>query len=62
MKEYNMDKMMSSSHAMPRILGLSATIIKGTCKPAEVPVKIRELESTMDSAAITYKDYEEVQR
>jgi hypothetical protein len=37
---------------------LSTTIIKGTCKPFEVAQKIHEIEQTMQSVALTHKDYE----
>lgn len=60
MKEYARAKQMEANYPVPRILGLSATIIKGTCKPSQVSNKIIELEGALNSAAITYKDYEEV--
>jgi hypothetical protein len=60
MKDFCRAKAMDPNHPMPRILGLSATIIKGNCKPHEVPQKIQEIEQTMQSLALTHKDYEEV--
>src|SRR5882757_4709091 len=60
MKEYARAKRMDPAYPVPRVLGLSATIIKGSCKPDQVSTKIVELEGTMQSIAITYKDYEEV--
>jgi hypothetical protein len=62
MKEYARARQIDPNYILPRVLGLSATIIKGTCKPHEVSDKIIELERTMNSAAVTYKDYEEVLR
>lgn len=62
MKEYSRTKESDPSYQLPRILGLSATIIMGPCKPHEVASKIQGLESTLHSAALTYKDYEEVLR
>jgi len=43
-----------------RILGLTATIIKGNCTEREVPERVEELERTMHAKAVTYKDYETV--
>lgn len=60
MKEYARVKQLDPTYKLPRVLGLSATIIKGACKAQDVPRKIEELEGAMQSVAITYKDYEEV--
>jgi hypothetical protein len=62
MKEYARARQINTNYILPRVLGLSATIIKGTCQPDDISKKIMELERTMNSAAVTYKDYEEVLR
>lgn len=46
----------------PRVLGLTATIIKGKGNLGEIPTEVREVEETMCAKAVTYHDYEEVLR
>jgi hypothetical protein len=53
-------KMAESNYPLPRVLGMTATVIKGSCEPHEVPARAAELEQTMNAKAVTYKDYEAV--
>jgi hypothetical protein len=55
-----MDPIIQTTTCLELILGLSATIVKGTCKLREVPQKIKEIEQTVQSLALTHKDYDEV--
>ena len=55
-------KMKESNYPLPRVLGMTATIIMGNCEPSEVPDRVAELERTMQAKAVTYKDYEAVLR
>jgi len=53
-------KMAEPNYPLPRVLGMTATIIMGTCEPRQVPYRVSELERTMHGKAVTYKDYEAV--
>lgn len=52
--------MQEPTYPIPRILGMTATIIKGNCKEWEVPDRVVELEKTMQAKAVTYRNYEKV--
>lgn len=61
MKSYLLSKRIPSIK-LPRILGLTASIIQRKCKPDEVKKMLRDLESTLDSHLVTSVDYEEVRK
>jgi len=44
----------------PRILGLTATIIRGNSSVSKIPSEIQNIQSLFRAKAVTYKDYEEV--
>ncbi len=47
-------------HELPRVLGLSASLIPSKCKPGELEEKIKMLEETLRCRADAAKDLEEV--
>ncbi|KAG8181475.1 hypothetical protein JTE90_016563 [Oedothorax gibbosus] len=47
---------------IPRILGLSATLINGKCKPSELEKKLRDLELSLWSKIFTASDIVDLQR
>ena len=46
----------------PHILGLSASIISGNCKPGDLPKKLRDLEATLHCRTETARDLAEVSK
>ena len=46
----------------PHILGLSASIVSGKCKPADLPCRLHKLEATLHSRIETARDLKEVAR
>jgi len=49
-----------AGYAFPRILGLTATIIKGIPQGSPILKEIERMEQTMVAKAITYREYEKV--
>jgi len=47
---------------VPRILGLTATIIKKNVNPTDIDEHIKKAEDLLDSTAVTYEDYAEVEK
>ncbi|XP_054712281.1 endoribonuclease Dicer-like isoform X2 [Uloborus diversus] len=47
---------------MPRIFGLSASLLNGKCKPHHLEKNLKELEKTLQSTIITSSDITEIQK
>lgn len=45
---------------VPKVLGLTATIIKGKSKADRIPWDIEEIEQLLCCKAVTHRNYEEV--
>ena len=48
--------------SQPHVLGLSASIVSGKCKPEKLPERLRQLEATLHCRIETARDLEEVAR
>lgn len=45
---------------LPRVLGLTATIVKGNSKIENIPTEIERIQNLICATATTYHNYEEV--
>jgi hypothetical protein len=48
------------TYQLPRVLGLTATIIRGIKNVHNIPEDVLIMEKSMHCRAVTYHDYEEV--
>ena len=60
MRYYASVKQSNPEATLPRILGLTASVIQKKCKSREVPKMLKELEICLDSHLVTSSNYDEV--
>lgn len=60
MRIYGERLLLQGFSEVPKVLGLTATIIKGQSKTEKIPTDVSEIEKLLCCKAVTHRNYEEV--
>lgn len=60
MRIYGLQRKLKGAAELPKVLCLTATIIKGQSNPEKIPQDINDIEKLLCCRAVTHRNYEEV--